>query len=1832
MCSVKTRGGKCCVFPFFNNGKWYHKCEPHGGSSWCSETPNYEKDRKWDYCVGMEAEITVDDRAFVYANGRYLGNDNGKWDVAQKYMFPLDTQVVAIYVQNTGGPGRIMAKFGNGIETDAEWKCTNKHSPNFQKTDFDDSSWPAAVVRQANEQTVRQLPRDVRWIGVSNPDERSFYCRRRITINPDIPRTGGACDKPLGVESGYVENEAMTASSNWDAEHMAWRGRLNMASQGSFIGAWSARVNDANQWLQVDLGRSSRVTAVETQGRQDYDQWVKTFTLSFSNQGAQFITYRIAGLVKTFTGNSNRNSVVRNAVSPAIEARFVRIHPKSWHNHVSMRVELIGCFMACKVDVGILMDESGSVKQDDFTKEKEFVKDLVRHFQIGGQYAQFGVISFSTHAHLDIALNSHSSVGSLQQAVSHIRQAGGWTYTDKALDLAYSQLYSSSRGARSNVAKVLIIITDGVSTRGIDSLKAPLKRLKDASVNIISIGVGRNINRNELELMASQPGRSHVYYVDSMKELKNLVNSISSSSCSSFSCRYVSCEYSTWGSWSKSCGSGMTRVRSLTKTNTLVKDQQGGCSGLPQTCQQQQSETTSSSCPCRYVTCSWNQWGAWSSTCGRMVRQRTSEVTQHTVTQANCNGLQTTCPAPQTESIYMSCCKAELGIMMDESGSVNDADFQREKDFIVAMANEFNNYGPQGIQMGIITFSTDAHVDIKFNQFQDKASFIRAVQGIRQARGWTYSDKALNLARTSLFQSAAGVRPGVSKMLLILTDGVSTSGMASLKTPTQLLKASHVNIFTVGIGSNINKQELEFMASDPKNSHVFYVSSMAQLPTLLTAISEASCATYKCKYVTCDYAPWSAWSASCGKGMRRTRRLSKVNSHVIEQQGGCSGLQQTCDQEKTETKDMNCPCRYVTCSWNQWGAWSSTCGRMVRQRTSEVTQHTVTQANCNGLQTTCPAPETEVKHRSCCKADVGLILDESGSVSDEDFVRMTNFVASMAGGFDNFGADGIQMGVITFSTNPTMRIKFNQFGNKNDFMTAIQGIRQHGGWTYTDKALDMAREQLFTSAGGGRNGITKILLVVTDGVSTGSLVSLKEPIRKLRENGINIFSVGVGLRTNKAELEFMASDPKNEHMFSVMSMSQLPTLLSALTTSTCQMFKCKYVTCDYAPWSAWSASCGKGMRRTRRLSKVNSHVIEQQGGCSGLQQTCDQERIETKDMNCPCRYVTCAWNDWSSWSGSCGTVTRRRTSAVTNHVINKPSCSGLQTTCPAPETQTRTTNCTCPTVKCVWNPWTVWSASCGSATRSRTIEIIKETVQKPSCDGLPQTCPQNPEAETRKILCNCKTVKCDQFNAWSAWTATCGTATRTRTVKTVSVTVQKYDCSGLPQSCPNLPETEKRTTDCPCRAVKCDWEAWSEWSASCGLAIRTRTIKTTNVIVNQPVCSGLPQQCTQSPETESREKKCTCPTVECTWNAWTAWSVSCGPAKRTRTINTTKKTVEALSCDGLPQTCTQAPETDSRTTMCSCNTIKCVWNDWTVWSASCGRVTRTKTIKAEKVVVEKPTCDGLPQACTEAPKTETREVMCTCNTVNCTWNAWEAWSVTCGAASRKRTIKTTPYTVQKLSCDGLPQTCSQQPEVENRKTMCDCKSVKCDWNDWAAWSKTCGNATRTRTIKSTQVTVQSDDCSKVPTVCTQKPETEKRSDMCSCKTVSCEWGAWGNWSGLCGTVKRQRKIVQTDKVVQKESCDGLPTKCTQTPEEETNTLPDCEQCFTVDCTVFSPWSAWSATCGPATRTRNQEVLEKFVERPNCDNLPMECTGDPKQTQTRDTPPCGPTTAPPTTSQ
>lgn len=111
---------------------------------------------------------------------------------------------------------------------------------------------------------------------------------------------------------------------------------------------------------------------------------------------------------------------------------------------------------------------------------------------------------------MEFPFDRYLSSGAIQHAVRGIQQVMGDTNTGKALSFAKEKLFTGEAGARPNVPKVLMWVTDGFST---DDVSQPMQLLKDLGVTVFIISTGRG-NYLELSAAASQPPEKHLHFVD----------------------------------------------------------------------------------------------------------------------------------------------------------------------------------------------------------------------------------------------------------------------------------------------------------------------------------------------------------------------------------------------------------------------------------------------------------------------------------------------------------------------------------------------------------------------------------------------------------------------------------------------------------------------------------------------------------------------------------------------------------------------------------------------------------------------------------------------------------------------------------------------------------------------------------------------------------------------------------------------------------------------------------------------------------------------------------------------------------------------------------------------------------------------------------------------------------------------------------------------------------------------------------------------------------------------------------------------------------------------
>ena len=183
----------------------------------------------------------------------------------------------------------------------------------------------------------------------------------------------------------------------------------------------------------------------------------------------------------------------------------------------------------------------------------------------------------------------------------------------------------------------------------------------------------------------------------------------------------------------------------------------------------------------------------------------------------------------------------DVGFVLDSSGSLKN-DYDKEKDFLKALAATFG-VSDDGARAGVVTFSYYTEHSIKLNDHTKLSTFNDAVDKIALMGSTTRIDKALRQVQKDMFTIANGARPGVNKVLILLTDGTQTKD-AGAEDPADVakeLRDKGIRVISIGIGKGVNPTELARIAGDQSN--VFSAPSFDELVSgqFLDKVNKVGC-------------------------------------------------------------------------------------------------------------------------------------------------------------------------------------------------------------------------------------------------------------------------------------------------------------------------------------------------------------------------------------------------------------------------------------------------------------------------------------------------------------------------------------------------------------------------------------------------------------------------------------------------------------------------------------------------------------------------------------------------------------------------------------------------------------------------------------------------------------------------------------------------------------------------------------------------------------------------------------------------------------------------------
>jgi subtilisin-like proprotein convertase family protein len=270
---------------------------------------------------------------------------------------------------------------------------------------------------------------------------------------------------------------------------------------------------------------------------------------------------------------------------------------------------------------------------------------------------------------------------------------------------------------------------------------------------------------------------------------------------------------------------------------------------------------------------------------------------------------------------------------------------------------------------------------------------------------------------------------------------------------------------------------------------------------------------------------------------------------------------------------------------------------------------------------------------------------------------------------------------------------------------------------------------------------------------------------------------------------------------------------------------------------------------------------------------------------------------------------------------------------------------------------------------------------------------------------------------------------------------------------------------------------WSAWSSTCGAATRTRTascLDDTGAAYPEGACSSLVKEAVS--ESATQTSGCTY-----AWNATAFSQVSaCGPTTDRRTVTCRRSdgtTVEDTSCPSASRPAATQPSATPSYASC---TYEWQLSAYGPWSTTCGSATRTRTktcIRSDGTPVsgtvsqQEAYCGDGPYYVANSfryaePLSETAYFVSGCTFA---WRTGE-WATTpaCGATDESRPVRCTRsdgVAVDDASCNASgikPATRRAAPAGTTSYSACTYAWIPSVWSPIP--STTCGYAQRTRTL------------------------------------------------------------------------------------------------------------------------------------------------------------------------
>lgn len=196
------------------------------------------------------------------------------------------------------------------------------------------------------------------------------------------------------------------------------------------------------------------------------------------------------------------------------------------------------------------------------------------------------------------------------------------------------------------------------------------------------------------------------------------------------------------------------------------------------------------------------------------------------------------------------------------------------------------------------------------------------------------------------------------------------------------------------------------------------------------------------------------------------------------------------------------------------------------------------------------------QNRVRCYADIAFVLDSSGSVGDDNWKIVKDFVKNFTKML-HFSEDKNQLAIISYGNEAHFHVGLTDYQNHNDPYAYINNkLDNEVPWlnenTNTAAGLQMVSDRVFTPGTGDRANFPNVVILISDGYHTMNTQDTIPLANRLKNESVHIITIGIGNEgVNNTELMKIASSSTS--FYGILSFNLLNTIIDDITDNVCAL-------------------------------------------------------------------------------------------------------------------------------------------------------------------------------------------------------------------------------------------------------------------------------------------------------------------------------------------------------------------------------------------------------------------------------------------------------------------------------------------------------------------------------------------------------------------------------------------------------------------------------------------------------------------------------------------------------